>query len=187
MLGQNFDNWFYNSATHEHPDLGYFVGYAISKKYYESVQDKKAAIKEIVELDFGNKVAVMDFLDKSHYFNESAEQMESVYKENQPGVIKIMEFENGSQKVRPDLKQIRIVFSKPMNDKVSINFSKNGKEHFPLKNIVGLNEDKTVLTLETTELKPNTEYDFYISNRGTTSLDGYPFIHEEYKIGFKTN
>ncbi|MEH7889534.1 hypothetical protein [Elizabethkingia meningoseptica] len=74
-----------------------------------------------------------------------------------------------------------------MNDKVSINFSKNGKEHFPLKNIVGLNEDKTVLTLETTELKPNTEYDFYISNRGTTSLDGYPFIHEEYKIGFKTN
>ncbi|MHA7610000.1 hypothetical protein [Elizabethkingia meningoseptica] len=187
MLGQNFDNWFYNSATHEHPDLGYFVGYAISKKYYESVQDKKAAIKEIVELDFGNKAAVMDFLDKSHYFNESAEQMESVYKENQPGVIKIMEFENGSQKVRPDLKQIRIVFSKPMNDKVSINFSKNGKEHFPLKNIVGLNEDKTVLTLETTELKPNTEYDFYISNRGTTSLDGYPFIHEEYKIGFKTN
>lgn len=29
MLSVNFDNWFYNAETNEHPDLGYFVGYVI--------------------------------------------------------------------------------------------------------------------------------------------------------------
>ena len=83
-------------------------------------------------------------------------------------------------------KQIQIVFSKPLNDKISINFSKNGKAHFPLNKIVGLNADKTVLIVETIDLQPNTSYDFYITNRSTKSLDGYPFIEEEYKIEFKT-
>ena len=73
-----------------------------------------------------------------------------------------------------------------MNEKISINFSKNGKEHFPLKNIIGLNESKTILTLETIELSPNTDYDFFITDRGTQSIDGYPFIEQEYKISFKT-
>ncbi len=35
-------------------------------------------------------------------------------------------------------------------------------------------------------LQANTLYDFYVTNRSTRSLDGYPFIEEEYKIEFKT-
>lgn len=73
-----------------------------------------------------------------------------------------------------------------MNEKISINFSKNGKEHFPLKNILGLDESKTILTLETTDLNPNTEYDFYITDRSTKAENGYPFDTQEYKISFKT-
>ena len=74
-----------------------------------------------------------------------------------------------------------------MNEKISINFSKFGKEHFPLKNIVGLDETKTILTLEIIDLKFNTEYDFYVTDRGTKSIDGYSFAEEEYKVSFKTN
>jgi hypothetical protein len=41
LISQNFQNWFYNSETNEHPDLGYFVGYAISKNYYANSKNKK--------------------------------------------------------------------------------------------------------------------------------------------------
>ena len=188
MFSQNFGNWFYNSDVSKNPDLGYFVGYVISKKYYENSKDKKKAIKDIIELDFNRELDVLQLLEKSKYFDEkiNIEQIKSTYKENQPKVLKILEFENGLQNVKSDIKQIQIIFSKPMNDNISINFSKNGKEHFPLKKIVGLDETKTILTLETIELKTDTEYDFYITDRGTKSKDGFPFVEPEYKITFKT-
>lgn len=189
MLTQNFENWVFNRGKTENPDLGYFVGYEISKKYYENSKNKKQAIKNIIELDFNDENVVLDFLSKSQYFGQNINivQLKLEFKNNQPKVLKILEFGNGSQNVNPDLKKIQMVFSKPMNHKVSINFSKNGKEHFPLKNIVGFNEDKTLLTLETIDLKADTEYDFYITNRGTKSIDGYSFSESEYKISFKTS
>ncbi|WP_160139638.1 Ig-like domain-containing protein [Chryseobacterium sp. c4a] len=188
MLSQKFDNWFYNSHA-KNPDLGYFVGYMISKKYYENSVDKKTAIKNIIELDFNNETVVLEFLVKSRYFEDqkNAEQIVSDYKDHQPKLIKIVEFENGSQNVNTNTKKIHIVFSRPMYEKVSINFSKNGKEHFPLKNIVGLDESKTILTIETSDLQYDTEYDFYITDRVTQSEDGYPFDMKEYKISFKTD
>ena len=88
--------------------------------------------------------------------------------------------------LKTGIKQIQVVFSKPMQEKVLLNFSKNGKDHSLLKNIVGLDTGKTILTLETAELKPNTGYDFYITDRGTKSIDGYPFAEAEYKIAFRT-
>ncbi|MGE8555462.1 MAG: hypothetical protein ACN6OB_16200 [Chryseobacterium jejuense] len=187
MFSKKLENWFYNGNA-KNPDLGYFVGYVISKRYYENSADKKAAIKTIIELDFNSEGGVLQFLAASDYFEDkkSAEQIRSEYKDHQPQLTKIIEFENGSQNVNVDTKKIQIIFSKPMNEKISINFSKNGKEHFPLKNIVGLDESKTILTLETTDLNSDTEYDFYITDRATKSEDGYPFDTGEYKISFKT-
>lgn len=187
MLSQKFDNWFYNSDA-KNPDLGYFVGYVISKKYYENTADKKTAVKNIIELDFNNETAVLEFLIKSGYFEgqKDAQQIVSDYKSHQPKLIKIVEFENGNQQVNINTKQIHLLFSKPMNEKFSINFSKNGKEHFPLKNIVGLDASKTILTIETADLHYDTEYDFYITDRNTKSEDGYPFDTTEYKVFFKT-
>ncbi|WP_336960333.1 hypothetical protein [Chryseobacterium contaminans] len=187
MFSKKLENWFYNSNANN-PDLGYFVGYVISKKYYENSSDKKAAIKNIINLDFNNENDVLQFLAISDYFEnkKTTEQILSEYKAHQPKLIKIIGFENGSQHVSTDIKKIQIVFSQPMNEKISVNFSKNGKEHFPLKNIVGLDKSKTILTIETADLKHDTEYDFYITDRTTKSEDGYPFNTEEYKISFKT-
>ncbi|HCC95071.1 MAG TPA: hypothetical protein DEQ26_12260 [Flavobacteriaceae bacterium] len=188
LFSQNFQNWFYNSETNEHPDLGYFVGYVISKNYYANSKNKKQAIKDLIELNYEDEKAVFEVLNQSKYYSEvlNIEELKLNYEKNQPRVVKIIEFENGAQNIDTTLKQIQIVFSKPLNDKVSINFSKNGKDHFPLNKIVGLNADKTVLLLETANLQANTLYDFYITNRSTRSLDGYPFIEDEYKIEFKT-
>ncbi|MFL9843726.1 Ig-like domain-containing protein [Flavobacterium rhizosphaerae] len=188
MFSQNFQNWFYNGDRNKNPDLGYFVGYVISKKYYEKSTDKQQAIKDLIEVNFNDESEVLQILEKSKYFDEeiNVAEIKAEYKKNQPKVVRIIEFDNGSTTVNTDLKQIQVVFSKPMDEKISINFSKNGKEHFPLKSVIGLDESQTILSLETTDLSPDTDYDFYITDRGTQSIDGYPFIEKEYVISFKT-
>lgn len=48
-------------------DLGYFVGYAICKSFYQNAADKKEAIRQIIELDYTSQKEVQDFLEKSGY------------------------------------------------------------------------------------------------------------------------
>jgi hypothetical protein len=57
-------NWLYNAASSkDRPgDLGYRMGYNLVEAYYENAPDKKAAIKEMIEMD--NPLL---FLEKSKY------------------------------------------------------------------------------------------------------------------------
>ncbi|MGL4630704.1 MAG: DUF2268 domain-containing putative Zn-dependent protease [Leadbetterella sp.] len=48
-------------------DLGYFMGYAICKSYYQRAIDKTAAISEMINYDFSNFQNCKDFLIKSGY------------------------------------------------------------------------------------------------------------------------
>lgn len=187
MYSNRNDKWLYNGKKSDHPDLGYFMGYEISKSYYQNHPDKKQAVKDIIELDFGSEKAIDEFVDKSKFFGNSVNKNEIIkkYESNMPKVVKIEPFENQSKNVDTATKQIKITFSKKMND-VSLNFSKNGKEHFPLQKKLGFENDKTTLILETVALQPNTSYDFYITNRSTESEDGYQFGADEYKIEFTT-
>lgn len=60
----DWNKWFYaKSKTEERPaDLGYFIGYMITKSYYSKAKDKNKAIKEIIEVsDFHQ------FLENSGY------------------------------------------------------------------------------------------------------------------------
>lgn len=68
MLGKDTKNWLYNGGTSLSgvADLGYFMGYAICKSYYEHASNKTAAFKEIIELKYDKK-SVLRFLEKSHY------------------------------------------------------------------------------------------------------------------------
>lgn len=49
---EDWNNWFYaKSKTNKRPaDLGYFIGYMITKSYYQRAADKNKAIKEIIEV-----------------------------------------------------------------------------------------------------------------------------------------
>lgn len=187
MYSNRNDKWLYNGLKYANPDLGYFMGYEISKSYYQNHPDKKQAVKDIIELDFGNEKAIDEFVGKSKFFGNIINKDEIIkkYKLNMPKVIKIEPFDNQSKNVDTATKQIKITFSKKMKD-VSFNFSKNGKEHFPLQKKLGFENDKTTVILETVALKPNTTYDFYITNRNTESEDGYQFEAAEYKIEFTT-
>jgi hypothetical protein len=62
MHGKDFAGWLYSSSGDRPQDLGYWIGYEITKAYYEKAADKRQALKEILEIkDFGA------FLTKSGY------------------------------------------------------------------------------------------------------------------------
>src|SRR3954464_706699 len=42
--------WLYNGSIDKAGDLGYWVGYRIVKSYYQGTDDKRAAIREIIEM-----------------------------------------------------------------------------------------------------------------------------------------
>ncbi|WP_343745345.1 DUF2268 domain-containing putative Zn-dependent protease [Chitinophaga sp.] len=72
MLGEDFSNWLYNgSTTKTMGDLGYFMGYAICKSYYQRAKKKGQAIKDIITLNYGDQAAVTAFLEKSRYYGRN--------------------------------------------------------------------------------------------------------------------
>jgi len=46
----DLSKWFNNSTREKAGDLGYFVGYRIVKSYYQHATDKRAALREILEM-----------------------------------------------------------------------------------------------------------------------------------------
>jgi hypothetical protein len=66
-------NWLYNgwSVKDQPADLGYYIGYKITKSYYDRASDKKAAIKQILTIqDFDR------FLSESKYDPPQSERIE---------------------------------------------------------------------------------------------------------------
>ncbi|MFQ6308918.1 DUF2268 domain-containing putative Zn-dependent protease [Lysobacter capsici] len=53
MDGTDLTAWFYDRriGSDEPYDMGYWVGYRIVKAYYLQAKDRKAALKEIIEID----------------------------------------------------------------------------------------------------------------------------------------
>ena len=72
MAGEDFSGWLYNSADNAFGvrDLGYYVGYAITRGYYDRASDKAAALKTMLELDYSDPAAVQAFVDASGYFTD---------------------------------------------------------------------------------------------------------------------
>lgn len=70
MNGNDLSKWMYNSfKIKDRPgDLGYYMGYKISKEYYRNAKDKKSAVSDILNIkDF------TAFFEKSHYREKFAE------------------------------------------------------------------------------------------------------------------
>jgi uncharacterized protein YjaZ len=69
MLGEDYSNWLYNgSSSKTMGDLGYFMGYAICRSYYNQANNKNRAIKDIITLNYADQSAIIKFLEESKYF-----------------------------------------------------------------------------------------------------------------------
>ncbi|MGN6165895.1 MAG: hypothetical protein ACTHOF_15270, partial [Flavisolibacter sp.] len=187
MFTPAYSNWMYNgSTTKTVADLGYFMGYAICKAYYNNSPDKKKAIKDIIELNYSDTAAVENFLAKSRFYTEPINKAELVqrFKAKQPYVFRLEPFANGDTLVDAATKEMKIVFSAPMNKKgYSISFGEKGKEYSPIAGVVGFSDDGTSFTLKL-DMKPNHEYEFIITDRSFKSAEGYPL--RPYNVKFKT-
>jgi hypothetical protein len=69
MLTSANDLWIStgNNAALPARDLGYFVGYAICRSYYNTSKNKPQAITDIINLDYTKQDAVLAFLERSGY------------------------------------------------------------------------------------------------------------------------
>ncbi|WP_231491163.1 DUF2268 domain-containing putative Zn-dependent protease [Pedobacter sp. Leaf170] len=188
MFLSEFSGWLYNGTSNRYGvgDLGYYIGYSICKDYYEKAKDKKAAIKELIELDYGNDVAVERFLRNTNYFIEgfNKEEIVKAFEQNKPIVTQIGPFRNGDINVESNITELTIFFSKPMDkNRMSISFGAGGEKTFPLKKPLGFADGNKSLKF-LIELKPNQNYEMLITGRGFKSIDGYPLV--EYPVNFKT-
>jgi len=178
--------WLYSDAANEFGtrDLGYYVGYTICEMYYDKAPDKKAAIRQMIGLNYADTTDLAGFVDASGYLTRSVHTLKEQYESNRPTVVSLQPFKNGSDSVSPTQQQITIGFSVTM-DKGYRNFELGplGKDNLlKIKKIIGFSDDGRFFTFET-ELSPNRHYQLEIG-KGFRSLDGTRL--KPYLIDFRT-
>ncbi len=187
MFTTAYEDWLYNgSSAKTVADLGYFMGYAICKSYYQHAKDKKMAIKEIIELNYSDDAAIENFLRKSKYYPEELNREELVrnYEKKLPFVVALDPIANGDTMIDPGLKEIRIVFSQPMSEKgYSFDFGEKGKDAYPITGVKGFSSDRKVFSLKV-DLQPNRDYEFVVTGKSFKSADGY--AAKPLKVKFRT-
>lgn len=166
-------------------DLGYYVGYQMCENYYDQAEDKQAAIKTMIELDYENEPEIEAFVAATNYFSMSLDSLYQNFENNRPTVSAIKQFENNSQNVDHNIKNITVEFSRPLNGRnTGVDFGDLGQDAFPKNTIVGRqwSDDNRSWTIPVT-LEPNKRYQILISNNFRTE-ESVPL--KAYLIDFKT-
>jgi hypothetical protein len=188
MFQPRFNRWFYNQESNDPthvPDLGYYMGYAICRAYYQQAANKRQAVQEMIELDYTSDQAVEAFLTRSRYFPaESVPRLRAAYEERRPAVTGIRPLPAVAQPVSPSLQEITITFSQPMSPNTSIDYGPGGKATWPLTGPGTFATDHQSVTYKVS-LLPEREYEFLINGGGFRSMDGYPL--KPYFVKFKTS
>jgi hypothetical protein len=107
------------------------------------------------------------------------------FESKRPYVTGIAQFENNSDNVSPQTKEITVRFSRPLNGyNTGVDFGDLGQEAFPKNDINGRywSEDHTAWTIPV-ELEPDRTYQLFITNNFRTE-DDIPL--KAYLIEFKT-
>ena len=187
MFSTSVANWLYNSPNNEFKmrDLGYYVGYAICEKFYNLSKDKKAAIKEMIELDYNKEEDLIAFVEKSKYFEKPLLFYKEAFEKSRPEVIGIKEFENNSQNVHTNIKTVTLNFSQPMNINAT-GFDYYGptgeKTVLKVQRVIGFSQDKRSFSYEV-KLEPNRHYQSVVTERFSNE-NGIPL--KAFLINFKT-
>jgi hypothetical protein len=134
FYGNNVHHWLWSDFPNEFEtrDLGYYIGYAIAEINYNTAENKQAAIKEMIELDYTNETQIEDFVDRTNFFSQSLQELYDDFEKNRPTVLRIEQFENNSKLVLPNIKEITIEFSAPLSGyNTGVDYGELGKDYFP--------------------------------------------------------
>ncbi|MDR2204565.1 MAG: Ig-like domain-containing protein [Flavobacteriaceae bacterium] len=183
----NRGKWLWSNDSNEFGmrDLGYYVGYQMCENFYEQAENKKGAIKTMIELDYTNDSEIDDFVKKSNYFLKSLDELYQNFEAKRPTVIGIKQFENNSKNVSPNIKEITVEFSEPLNGRsTGVDFGDLGQDAFPKNDVTKRfwSEDRKSWTISV-DLEPNKKYQILISNNFRTE-NGTPL--KAFLIEFET-
>lgn len=178
--------WLWSSADNEFGirDLGYYIGYEISERYYNQATDKSKAIKDLIELDYTDQEQVDNLVDRTQFLSAPLAQLRSHFNQQRPSVVAIAPFKNQEQNVPAGKTTISVTFSAPMNPNYrSFEFGPLGKDHvLRMKNFIGFSEDFKTMQFEA-DLAPNQHYQLVIGSE-FLNMNGYPL--EPYLIDIHT-
>lgn len=188
LFTDNISNWFYNQLDKPGhiSDLGYYMGYAIGKRYYQQARDKKQALKELIELDFNNDYAIEAFLTKTHYYPQPLHkaQVLAAYEQRRPVVTRFWPAPDAEGYLDAAVREIRIEFSGPMDPGGhSTDYGSGGKAAFPVVKQPGFGADAHFYTYQVA-LQPGHSYSFVLNGGGFQDEQGYPL--KQYEVKFRT-
>lgn len=167
MYFPRLSDWLWGENTNELKvrDLGYYIGYSICERFLQQAPDKKVAIKQLIEMDFGKEKEIERIVDASKIFPVKLEQMWINYDQQRPTVISVVPLGDKSQKLKPGILQYSITFSEEMDINFrGFDYGPLGEEYvYELSKIIGWSEDHRTFTLEI-KLKPNKKYQTVISS-----------------------
>ena len=133
----------------------------------------------MIELDYNNENELIQFVEKTKYFDQPLINYKSEFENSRPKVIGIKEFENGNRNVNPETKIITLLFSQPMN------IQSRGFDYGPLgegnvlgvQKIIGYSDDKKSFTFEV-NLEPERQYQSIATENFTdeSGLPLHPFL-----------
>ena len=170
IMSNNY-NWLWGENKNDFKvrDLGYYIGYEICERYYNSSKDKAKAIKDLIELDYTNEKQVESIVNSTKLLPKTLAQLNKDYEEQRPKVISLHPFKNGSKTVKPGVTKITVTFSKPLNGyNTGIDFGPLGEEAMPKVSRERIwTQDAKSWTFEA-DLKPNIHYQILISNNFRT-------------------
>lgn len=170
--------WFYNqtSTDPEHvPDLGYYMGYAIARAYYQRAPDKREAVRDMIELPFDDDAAAEAFLARSGFYAEPLDRaaLLRAYEARRPVVTRVVPI-GADNTVDATTTELRIEFSTAMAAPYnSLGYGAGGKAQWPVTGRVGFSPDRRAYTVRVT-LEPGRTYGFVVEGGGFRSADGYP-------------
>ncbi|WP_310394561.1 Ig-like domain-containing protein [Hymenobacter sp.] len=190
MFSPAIQNWFYNQQSDDPnhvPDLGYFMGYAIGKAYYQQAKNKPAAIRHLIELDYGNAAAVEAFLRATHYYPATLDKatLLRAYAAHNPVVVSMTPALSAEGLLDASVKELRFTFSAAMGTNVSTDYGPGGKAQWPFVPSPrgSFSADRKSYTYKV-DLQPGHAYNFIITGGGFESLDGHPLV--SYEVKFRT-
>lgn len=190
MLTPLIRNWFYNQISDDPAhvsDLGYYMGYAISRAYYERAADKHRALREMIELDFDDDGAAEDFLRRSGYYPGALDRaaLLRAYESRRPVVTRVVP-SGATGGIDAGTTEIRVEFSTAMAAYTGVGFGPGGQAQWPVTGRTGWSPDRRAYTFQV-KLEPGRTYGFVLegsADGGFRSLEGYPL--QPYTVEFTT-
>jgi hypothetical protein len=188
MFSPYLRNWFYNQVSDDPqhvPDLGYYMGYAICKAYYQRATNKQQAVKELIELDYINDQAVEALLRQSAYYSAlpSRQQLLATYEQSRPVVTQVIPPIPADGLVDASVKEIRIEFSAAMSPNTGTDYGTGGKDQWPITGKGHFTPDKRAF-IYPVALQPGHAYSFVLNGGGFRATAGQPLV--PYEVKFQT-